>query len=241
MSEMETWFLLAIIVFIASMLQTSTGFGFSIMSMPFLLFIYEPHTAVQINLILSLLISIIMVFKVKQEVDKAMLAGLLKGSIFGIPVGIIIYLYVNVEYIKVIVSSVIIFLTICLLLKVKIQQTKMRDFFTGMLSGLLTTSIGMPGPPLLLYFSGAGKEKATIRNTTLTYYLYIYFVSLLIQIGISGTNKSVIYLSIASLLPLALGMLLGQWIFLWMNQKTFQIVNYILLLCTGCYLLASSF
>jgi uncharacterized protein len=240
MIALENWYLLLMIVLVASILQTSTGFGFSIMSMPFLLLLYQPQTAVQINLILSLLISVIMIFKVKQEVDKAILTRLLKGSVFGIPLGIGIYLYLNIDLVKVLVSLVIIFLTACLLLRIKIHQTERRDFFIGVISGLLTTSIGMPGPPLLLYFSGAGQGKTMIRNTTLAYYLCIYSVSLLIQIGIGGTNSEVLHSSLVSLLPLGIGILFGQWIFTRINQKTFQIITHFLLLFTGCYLLASS-
>lgn len=238
---MGDWQILVTIVLMASILQTCTGFGFSIISMPFLFLIYQPHTAVQINLILSLLISIIMIFKVKKEVDKIILVRLLKGSVIGIPLGIGIYAYLNIDLIKVIVSLVIIFLTVCLLLKVKINQTKGRDFLIGGISGLLTSSIGMPGPPLLLYFSGAGKAKEMIRNTTLAYYLCIYFVSLVIQMVIGSTNKEVLNSSLVSLFPLAIGILLGQWIFTWINQKTFQIITYIMLIFTGCYLLATSF
>ncbi|MEH6942073.1 hypothetical protein V7014_09485 [Bacillus sp. JJ722] len=36
MTDMENWYILVTIVLMASILQTSTGFGFSIISMPFL-------------------------------------------------------------------------------------------------------------------------------------------------------------------------------------------------------------
>ncbi|MEH6944910.1 sulfite exporter TauE/SafE family protein [Bacillus sp. JJ722] len=238
---MENWYMLVMIVVIASILQTSTGFGFSIVSLPFLFLIYQPHTAVQLNLILSLVISIIMIFKVNKEVDKAILFRLIKGSIIGIPLGTGISMYFDIEVLKIIVSLVILLLTACLLLKVKIQQTNNRDFLIGIISGMLTISIGMPGPPLLLYFSGAEKEKAMIRNTTLAYYLFIYFISLVVQIIIVGISKVVLYSSLVSIIPLLIGILLGQWIFTSINQKTFQITTNIILLFTGFYLLATSF
>mgnify|MGYP005758040285 CR=1 FL=1 len=61
--------------------------------------------------------------------------------------------------------------------------------FVGGLSGLFTTSIGMPGPPLLLYFSGTDTQKEKLRETTLTLFLFIYFVSLVIQMIFVVTNK----------------------------------------------------
>src|SRR5690625_6271974 len=49
--------LFIVIILLASILQTSTGFGFSIMATPFLLLMFEAREAIQINLILSLVIS----------------------------------------------------------------------------------------------------------------------------------------------------------------------------------------
>ncbi|WP_200760884.1 TSUP family transporter [Effusibacillus dendaii] len=86
MSIIVAWILLILTVFVASLLQTSTGFGFSIVGTPFLLMIYSAHTAIQINMILSLFISIFMIFKIGKEVDKPLLFRLIKGSLIGIDI-----------------------------------------------------------------------------------------------------------------------------------------------------------
>src|SRR5699024_10562748 len=44
-------------------------------------------------------------------------------------------------------------------------------------------------PTFMLYFSGAGIDKTTLRSTTLAYYLFVYFASLMMQISFGGTNK----------------------------------------------------
>jgi len=59
-----TAFIFVTIILLASILQTSTGFGFSIMATPFLLMIFEPREAIQINLILSLVISTALIAKI---------------------------------------------------------------------------------------------------------------------------------------------------------------------------------
>ncbi len=174
------WFLL--IIFIASTLQTSTGFGFSIMATPFLLLLFEPREAVQINLILSLVISLAMLNKIKKDINYGILKRFTAGSTVGLPVGIFIFLILPINMLKLVVSIIILSLTTGLILKFRINQTKGRDLAAGSLSGTLTTSIGMPGPPLLLYFSGTDTEKAVLRATTLAFYLFIYLVSLIIDI-----------------------------------------------------------
>ncbi|MGW6608798.1 TSUP family transporter, partial [Peribacillus butanolivorans] len=59
---MGTALIFICIVLVASILQSSTGFGFSIMATPFLLMLFQPQEAIQINIILSLVISKSLIF-----------------------------------------------------------------------------------------------------------------------------------------------------------------------------------
>src|SRR5699024_305069 len=114
---------------------------------------YPVHTAIQINIVLSICLSAAMIFKIRKEVDMVLLGRLIKGSIVGLLLGIFVYLYININLLKTSVGLLIIVLTILLILQWTIKRTSKRDYVTGSVSGLLTTSIGVPGPPLLLYFS----------------------------------------------------------------------------------------
>jgi len=238
---MENLVLLASIIFAAALLQASTGFGFSIVGTPFLFLLFPIHTAIQINIILSICLSGFMIYNIRKEIDKPLLLKLIKGSLFGLIAGLLVYLYSNVQWLKVIVGGFIIVLTALLILKLTIRQSRFRDYLVGGISGLLTTSIGVPGPPLLLYFSGVGTNKAALRGTTLAYYLFVYFASLAMQIGFDGTNKEVWTSSLVGLPSLIVGILAGQLIFKWINQRAFQIITYIILLFTGFSLIMTVF
>jgi uncharacterized protein len=226
-----------IIILIASILQTSTGFGFSILATPFLLLLFGPAEAIQLNLVLSLIISIALIWKIRSDIDFFIVKRLVVGSIFGLPIGISIFLIMDIDKLKIGISLVILVLTLLLILKFRIRSSKGRDLVVGGLSGALTTSIGMPGPPLLLYFSGTDTQKEILRATTLCFYLFIYLVSLIIQVIFVGTNK-VVWISSSVALPLVLlGLYLGQLLFTRINQRIFRIVTYVILLFTGVYLL----
>ncbi|UVI29714.1 sulfite exporter TauE/SafE family protein [Paenibacillus spongiae] len=238
---MQEWIILVLIVFAASLLQTSTGYGFSIIGTPFLLLIYPGHTAIQINIILSLCLSAFMIFKIGREVDKPLFIRLMKGSIPGLVIGLFIYLYLDIRVLKMIVGGLILLLTIGLIFKLTMLQSRNRDFITGGISGLLTTSIGVPGPPLLLYFSGIGKDKAVLRSTTLAYYLFVYSASLVMQISFGGTDKEAWISSLVAVPSLIAGILLGQLLFRWISPNIFRVITYVILLFTGGYLLLSAF
>lgn len=237
----ENLIVLIIIVLVASLLQTSTGYGFSIIGTPFLLLIYPAHTAIQVNIILSICLSAFMIFKIRKEVDKLLLIRLIKGSFIGLFFGIFIYLFLDIRLLKMAVGALILFLTVLLILRLTIDRTKNRDFVTGGISGLLTTSIGVPGPPLLLYFSGARIDQTTLRSTTLAYYLFVYFASLMMQISFGGTSKETWISSLLAIPPLFTGIVLGQLLFKWISQKTFRLITYVILIFTGIYLLVTSF
>ncbi|CAN7502662.1 sulfite exporter TauE/SafE family protein [Rossellomorea sp. LjRoot5] len=237
---MSTFILFLAIILCASILQTSTGFGFSIMATPFLLLLYPPKEAIQINLILSLVISLALIVKIRRDIDFSLVKRFVVGSMPGLFLGILVFTLIDMSLLKVVISLVIILLTILLIMKFRIRQSTTRDFLAGGLSGVLTTSIGMPGPPLLLYFSGTGTKKETLRGTTLAFYLFIYLVSLWIQVEVAGTTLTVWKSSLQALPVVAIGLITGQALFSKINQKLFQIVTYVLLLFTGIYLLIES-
>jgi uncharacterized membrane protein YfcA len=228
------------IILVASVLQTSTGFGFSIMATPFLLMLFLPKEAIQINIILSLIISISLIWKIRKDIDFSIIKRFIVGSIVGVPFGIIIFISMNIIAFKLGVSTLLLALTLLLILNFRVKQTRIRDFIVGGLSGLLTTSIGMPGPPLLLYFTGTDTEKGKLRATTLGFYLFIYFISLITQIIFTGTNKLIWQSSLYAIPIVILGLFVGQIIFKWLNQRIFKIFTYILLSFTGMYLLFES-
>ncbi|HEX5564630.1 MAG TPA: sulfite exporter TauE/SafE family protein, partial [Sporosarcina sp.] len=176
----------------------------------------------------------------KGDIDMRVMRRFIGGSFIGLPAGIIIFLLVDIPKLKLGIGVVILVLTALLLLKLKIKQTPNRDVAIGGLSGSLTTSIGMPGPPLLLYFSGTDTAKETLRGTTLVYYLFIYSISLLIQIIFAGTSMAVWKSSLLALPLVWLGLYAGQYLFLKVNQNGFRIFMYIILLFTGLYLLVDS-
>lgn len=234
---MGTILLFICIILVASILQTSSGFGFSIMATPFLLMLFQPQESIQINIILSLVISALLISKIRKDVDFELLKRLIIGSLAGIPFGVLLFVSINIDIFKLAIGILLLLLTALLIASVKLTASPRKDMIVGSLSGLLTTSIGMPGPPLLLYFAGTTTEKDKLRATTLAFYLFIYFVSLITQILSSGTTKIVWISSLWALPVVFIGLYVGQIVFKLFTQRVFLLLAYILLSCTGLFLL----
>ncbi|KOY83039.1 sulfite exporter TauE/SafE family protein [Lysinibacillus macroides] len=237
---MQELLLYFFIILAAAILQTSTGFGFSIMATPFLLLLFLPQEAMQINIILSLVISLSLIWKVRQDIDVALLKKVMIGSVVGAPFGSLLFAFVNVTTFKLLIAILLIGLTILLMKNLSIQQTSGRDYGVGFISGMLTTSIGMAGPPLLLYFASTHRNKETIRAVSIAYYIFIYLISLLSQVTFEGTSKMVWLYSMYALPIVFIGLILGQILFNRLNQKLFRSLIYLLLVAAGLILLIQS-
>lgn len=237
---MEEWLLLLLIVLLASLLQAVTGFGFSILGAPVLMMLYPAHMAIQVNIILSICLSVLMIRSIYKEIDKTLLIRLLKGSSIGLVAGIFIYLYADVRLIKLATGTATLFLTALLLMKWTTPRTSGKDVAAGGMSGVLTTSIGVPGPPLLLYFAGARIDQKVLRSTTLAFYLFAYTASLILQILFGGTKKETWMASLAALPALVGGVILGQLLFKHLPVGVFRIITYIILAATGISLIFTS-
>lgn len=120
---METIIIFILIILVASILQTSTGFGFSIMATPFLLLLFSPQEAIQINIILSLVISISLIWKIKADIDVTLLKRFSIGSVIGVPFGILIFLSINIKTFKIAVSIILLAFTLLLIFHFKIKGT----------------------------------------------------------------------------------------------------------------------
>ncbi|GAK10105.1 sulfite exporter TauE/SafE family protein [Geomicrobium sp. JCM 19038] len=225
------------IVFVAAILQTSTGFGFSILATPFLLLLFDPVVAIQINLVLSLIISFCLYPAVKGGSNKSVLLRLWASAVVGLPVGIFILQIMHVDALKAMIAVLMIILTILLLNQISFAATRSREYVVGGISGVLTSSIGMPGPPLLIYLSGTGASKAYTRATTLTFFLGVYSVTIVAQMMTIGTEFVVWEYSLYALPVVLLGLFIGKKLYPKLNAKVFQMIVYGLLLFTASYLL----
>ena len=230
----------AVIVLIASALQACTGFGFSVLATPFLLLVYDGREAIQINIILSTIISIWLVPRLMSTVDRPLLRRLIVGSLVGSVAGIALYVYADAATLKVVIGILLLAFTAMILVTPGFRTNRRRDRIVGGISGALTSGLGMPGPPLLVYFAGARMEKAALRSTTLAYFLFIYALSLVLQ-TVSASSTAKIWTHAAALTPVTLlGVYVGNRLFDLVDQKMFMNIIHVILAATGIYLVVVS-
>lgn len=237
---MEAFLFAAPIVLVASALQSCTGFGFSLMATPLLLLLFEPRTAIQLNIILSLVVSAALLPHIRAAVDRPMLRRLIASSLLGIPLGAALFAWLDPGLLKLAVGIVVLAVTGLIAARFTFTASRTGDGIAGLAAGTLTASLGIPGPALLVYFAGTALDKARVRATTLGFFLFVYAGALVAQVALASSERT-IWLGALALAPIVwLGTVAGQRLFEAIDQRVFAIMINAILAGTGLYLLLAS-
>ncbi|WP_112322896.1 sulfite exporter TauE/SafE family protein [Oceanibium sediminis] len=229
-----------VIVLLAASIHACTGFGFSLLATPFLLLVFAPSDAIQINIALSIVISVLLMPKLVADLDRALLGRLILGSLLGAPVGILVYLFADPDQLRVAIGLLLLVLTFFILRKFRFARSARKDVLTGGFSGALTSGLGMPGPPLMVYFAGTSIRQSVLRSTTLVCFLITYSLSLALQIGFGSSSWEVLRAALYLLPATVAGVVIGQRLFARIDAAQFMKLLYGLLILTGAYLTLGS-
>ena len=236
MSELTQWLLAAAAVALGASIQGATGFGFAVLSIPLLSLIYDPHTAVILGLCLSVVSSSMMVVRLRAQVDWRALARWVAYGAAGLPVGVWIFGALDPGRLKLLIAVVVGLLAIVLLRGVTLRTRYLgrAEFVAALTAGTLATSVGMPGPPMVLFVSVAAYEKARFRATLSSF----GFVTSLLSVGALALAGSVSLrvLGLAGTLSVGIvgGLMLGAFVQRGFDQRQFnRAVLVILLVLAG--------
>lgn len=155
-----------VIILIASMLKGITGFGFALLSFPLLSFIFPISMLVPAFAIFNFFTSAYILFGLKEKAKWYYIVPMIVASLGGIPLGIYALEYMNEDTLKLIAGIIIIIFSLKLLKGVELarRNIKMPVFFAGFLSGILSSSISLDGPPLVIAMSRKGYNKEIFRG-----------------------------------------------------------------------------
>ena len=238
------WILLAAVSFVAALVQGATGFGFAIMAVPFYLLILESLSAIQVTIIVTLALTLSVAVRVWRNAPRALLGRLVAGTLIGFPAGILAYRHADLETAKLAVGLLITGFAAWLLLAGRDRPAEESptshpgaDVAVGIVSGAMTTSLGMPGPVVLIYLSALGTGKEAMRGTMLALFVISYAGALALQAWLAGIDGTT-WTTAAILVPAGLiGAAAGHWVSRFLGQRTFRLLVLAILAATGLYML----
>lgn len=249
------WPQLIVVTLLAAIAQGVAGFGFTLLAVSFYLLILRSTDAVQLVILINLAISVVLVARLWHAVPRRLWALLAGGGLLGFPVGLWLFAHTDLELIELAVAGVTIAFAVAVLLQetrsagargaglevsaagVEVAHRSVSALAVGMSAGALTSSLGMPGPPVALYLTGLGLDKTTFRALALSTFIVMQAGSLLGQSLFIGIDTRVWEYALVLVPVAALGATAGHRLCHHVTERVFRRLVLLLLLATGAYML----
>lgn len=165
-------FVFLLIITIACVFQAMVGFGYALITTPFALLFLSPATLVTAFTVISLVFNYLLFRKINARIEWRLVSFLLLACFLGMPLGIWILKNVPVNFLRIAINFLVVFFSVLLLRgSFKIPQKTGIIFFAGLVGGLLSTSIGVNGPPVIFLFSGFNFNKDVFRRNLALFFL----------------------------------------------------------------------
>lgn len=166
-------------VSLAAATQQLSGFGYALMAVPLLTLILGPKDAVALCSLSGVAGTALMAWRLRARVDRSIVRRLILGAAVGMPIGIVALRRVPADPLQVAMAVVVLAAVALLATGFRLKSESHRtEAAAGVVSGMINTSVGVGGPPVVLVLQAADLEQHTFRATTVTYFLLSNFIAL---------------------------------------------------------------
>ena len=217
-----------------------TGFGFSLVCAPLLLFSYGPETVVVLTAVLSVFVSADVVRDSWREAEWRLAAALLAPALAGSVAGAWVLRAAETEYLELAVGTVVALSALVLLRDARIPgaRTGWATVLAGSASGALSTSTGLAGPPVVLLLASRGVPKRPFRATGALYFLaagaVAFAVLALAVLALGGSVDGGVLPLAAALVPAAVaGKAMGASFVGRLSERAFRAASLATVALTG--------
>ena len=163
------------VIFLATLVRSAFGFGESLVAVPLLALRIPVEIAAPLSVLVSITIAAVVVIQDWKKIHVRSAGWLLLSTLFGIPLGLMLLIYVNEWMVKAALGVIIILFSIYSLLgrKVKVLKTDKWGWMLGcgFFAGVLGGAYGLNGPPLAIYGSMRRWSAQHFRATLQGYFL----------------------------------------------------------------------
>ena len=111
---------------------------------------------------------------------------------------------------------------------------------TGFLAGAMTSSIGMAGPPLVLYLTALRSDKNALRASALCFFVFAYGITAMLMAATTGFERRVWEAAVV-LVPLAaVGAVVGHRAAPHVPERGFRTIVLLLIAAAAAYVLVTT-
>ena len=225
---------------LAATAQAASGFGFALLAVPLLSILVDAKAGVVGASIVGLGLVAVMAARDHRHVDRRAVGLAVTAALAGMPLGLLIIGRADDATLRILIGLVVLCLTVLLWRGMKIPDRPVSELGAGLVSGVLSTSTGTSGPPLVIVFHGKGLSPIAFRATLAMTFLIQGSLSLCGFALTGHVTRDAMLVAAAGVPGTAAGWMLGQRIFERLNHERFRTVVLGLLALTGVLTLLSA-
>jgi uncharacterized protein len=230
--------LAAAAVLAGAAVQSATGFGFALIVSPAMFAVLDPFEAVSALLALGLALNVLVLLdRGPGPVGWRALAPLLLGALPGLALGVLALEALSKAALQLLVGIAVV---VAVVVQMRLGRSDPREMgvissaATGAVSGALTTSISVSGPPIVLWLDARRVPPAEFRATLAAAFLALNFagwVALLAGSGVGELAEPSLLLPLFGLV--LVGHVIGAVAFRRLDQRSFRMTVLALVLVAG--------
>ena len=241
--DILTIILFGIVVLTTHFLEGITGFGCTVLALPFCTMLVGIKTAVPVLVVLAWILALYIIIidfkniKWEEFFKIAAFVGL------GLPVGILLFSYLPEGVLKIILGIFMIIVSIRGLYISFTKNTIVKNInkyllnFILFLGGIIHGAFGSGGPFVVIYAAKALPNKSNFRATLCTLWFTLNSIIIYKNIKVGAINPLVQKLLIAVIPFLIVGMILGNVAHHKVKDTVFTKIVYGVLLASGIFML----
>jgi len=153
------------IVLVAAAVQAATGFGFALVSVPLLALTAGPRTAVVASAIAALVMTVTVAVRERDHAQWRTAGSLLAAAVLGMPVGLLVLRVASERLITALIGTAVVACAVLVWRGPRVPANRPAVVGVGVLTGVLSTSTGTSGPPLVAAFQAMRYDPRTFRAT----------------------------------------------------------------------------
>lgn len=210
------------------------GFGYALVATPLCSLVISPVSAVVLITLCGMAPAVQNFVAFRKEVDRPIALRMGSAALLGMPLGLLVLETVSDTPLRLTIGAVVTVIALMLLSGISIKRASNRtDLLFGFLSGVLNTSTGTNGPPIVLNLRAHQMSIPRFRGTISTLFILAQTIAVVLFGSRGRVHLDLVIVTLVSLPIQTVVVLAGQRLSLRLGQHRFDRVVLVLLLASG--------
>jgi len=215
--------LLAIILTMSGFVSGISGFGYALAATPLCSMVIAPSKAVILITLCGLTPAVQNFVTFRKDIDRVVATRMTIASLFGMPLGLVILETVGDAPLRLTIGAVTAIVGLIMLSGVELRKANaVSDAVLGFASGVLNTSVGTNGPPIVINLRAHQLTISRFRGTISTLFVVAQIVAVILFGARGRIHANLVVLWLAVIPVQTLFILAGQRVSRRLGQRRFD-------------------